>query len=274
MSLRFPSLAALFASALFVSQAQADRLLVAGSDGFVFQADTEVGTFEYFACQCGGPIVSMAADSESLYAGDALGQLLVFDVDDGGLTNIHPLPFGPLKALATAEGDVFAGTQDGFVLRIEPATGEILEARVVPGPVSALTAHRGHLFAAVSGGIYRAPVAGGDFTYFTCFCFFDLRSLTVVDSTLVAADANGTVAHISLVTGEVINAFWIGSLNSMVAESGDLLLHLGNGAIARHSLADGQPMPGGYTSPIAVDAMLVIRGEAGSQAYRAAIPPK
>lgn len=272
MFLRLPL--ALLASALCIGSAQADRLLVAGSDGFVFQADTDVGNFQYFACQCGGPIGALAADDESLYAGDAFGNLLVFDVDDGTLMNIHPLGFGPLDSLAAADGDVFAGTESGLVLRIEPDNGVVLEARALPAAVTALVEHRGMLFAASGGGIYSAPVAGADFTYFTCFCFFDIKSFDVIESRLVVADGGGAFVHVDLATGQMLNAFWVGTLNSMVAQAGDLLIHLGGGAITRFSLEDGLEMPGGYTSPIAIDAMLVIRGEAQTLPFRAVHSPK
>ena len=31
----------------------------------------------------------------------------------------------------------------------------------------------------------RDPVEGGEFTYFTCFCFFDISDLDIVDHTLI-----------------------------------------------------------------------------------------
>lgn len=260
MSLR--SLSILVAGALLATSASADRLLVTGPQGMVFQADPEVGTFEYFACACGGPIEAMAADKERLYTADTFGNLLVFDVETGAILDIHTPPSGPFTSLTTGEGFLFAGNADGEVVRIDPATGGELDSRALPSGVAGLLAHRGFLYAAgADSAIYRAPTSGGQFTYFSCFCFFDLQGMAVQEDLLFVVDVFGTTAHIDLATGEIVSAVWVGNTNTLAIQDGDLLVHSGAGVIGRRDMATGQELPGGYQSPIEISAMLVLKSE-------------
>ena len=263
MSLRSLVLVPLLASGLLAAPAAADRLLVAGPDGFVMQADTDDGVFEYFACQCAGPIQALAADGQRLYAADEFGQLLVFDVDDGEMRALFSTGFSQgnrINALAAASGSVFAGLEDGTVARIDPATGQVLGQRTVPAGVRALRAHNGFLFAAgADGAIYRAPVAQGEFNYFTCFCFFDIRDMAIVGGDLLVGDGNGIIARVSSHTGDIISAFFVGQMTSMTAIGNALFFYYeSNEAPGMVDALTGEPLAGGFASPIAVNAMLVI----------------
>lgn len=273
MSLRSLSSSALLALALFSGIANADRLLVAGPAGMVFQTDTETGHFQYFACACGGPIQAMAADEERLYTADSLGQILVFDVENGDLEAIHAPPFAPMTALATGEGFLFAGNQDGLIVRIDPDTGNALDSRAMPAGVNALVGHRGYLYAAGSdGAVYRAQMSGGAFTYFTCFCFFDIKGMAAQGELLYVVDTFGTAGHIDLANGNIISSSWVGPTNAMVLESGDFLLHPGGGLIERRDVDTGQVLPDGYTSPIDITAMLVLRDDQPPSQLQARVP--
>jgi hypothetical protein len=241
--------------------AAGDRLLVAGADGLVMQADMDQGAFEYFACACSGPINALAVDRLRLYTADDFGQLSVYDVEDGALENIYFPAIGPINALAAGRGAVFAGTEDGQVVRIDPASGAVLDARSIPSGVRALLAHGRFLLAAgADGGVYRAPIAGGDFVYFTCFCFFDIQQMVVIGDDLFIVDAFGTVARADGRTGELISAFSVGATNSMAANKGTLLFYYAGagGAITRFDADTGLPLSSGLTSPVDVRVMLTI----------------
>lgn len=270
-SLSVSLLSTLAASAWLAASASADRLLVGGPLGSVFQTDTAVSQFEYFACQCGGPIQAMAADKQHLYTADAFGSILIYDVDDGVLEGGFGAPGGPATALAAANGALFAGDANGLVTRLDPASGNVVAARAIPSGVRALLSYRGFLFAAGNdGAIYRAPVESGDFTYFTCFCFFGIVDLQVAGDQLVVADQFGTIGLVSLTTGLIENAFWGGGqVNAMVVQDDSLLVHTTGAAIQRLSLVDGSPLPGGYSSPIEVSRMLVLRTAGDSRPFRA-----
>lgn len=237
----------------------ADRLLVAGPDGFVMQADTADGVFEYFACQCSGPIRALAADDQRLYTADDFGQILMFDVNNGALVGIAVPGMGQINALAAAENQLFAGTEDGLVLRIDPPSGQVLDSRLAPTSVHALLAHEGHLLVGgTDGAIYRAPLAAGDFTYFTCFCFSTITAIVEEADDLVIVDEFGIAARVNDETGEVLTAFFVGATNVMAASDGALLLYYDGGTIPLVDAQTGAPLPGGFFSPIAVEAMLVL----------------
>jgi hypothetical protein len=259
MSLRF-CLLPLLASGLLAAPAAADRVLVAGAGGFVYQTNAAQDNFEYFACLCGGPINDLAADAEHLYAADEFGSVLIFDVDTGELQNVLPLPLGPLSSIAVGGGAIFVGTETALVARVDPVTGALLDTRPTPAGVRALVYHGGFVIAAgADNAVYRAPAASGDFTYFTCFCFSSIKDLAIDGQTLLVGDEFGIVAVASLSTGELLTAFWAGPLNAMAMQAGDLLVHAGAGAILRLDSTTGMPNGTGYTSPIDVRTMLVIQ---------------
>jgi hypothetical protein len=258
MSLRSLSLTSLLAIALLAGSASADRLLVGGPAGSVFQADTAADAFYYFAAS-GTPIEATAADKTRLYAADALGAIHVFDLESGAALTSYTPPSGPFTALATGEGALFAGNAAGEVVRIDPATGVELDSRVMPAGVATMLGHRGFLYAGgADGALYRAPMTGGDFTYFTCFCFFDLQAMSVQEDTLFVVDAFGTLAHVDLASGDIEHAVWVGQTNAMAVHDGAFLVHAGAGVIERRDMQTGQVLPGGYTSPVDIGAMLVL----------------
>lgn len=257
----------LLASCLLAATAAADRLLVAGADGFVYQADTSRGVFQYFACQCGGPINALAADRDRLYAADEWSNLLVFDVNDGALQASFPLPAAQINALAARDGVVYAGTEASLVLTIDAATGAVLASRTTPAGVRALRLHGNFLLAGgADGAVYRAPVAAGEFTYFTCFCFSGIQDIVVDGDGLVVGDQFGTTARVNAMTGGLMTAFWTSPMNALAVQGGDLLVHAGSGAILRFDSATGASLPGGYASPIDVRTMLVLPGEPSAPA--------
>jgi len=240
----------------------ADRLLIAGSEGFVMEADTADGVFEYFACQCSGPINALAADAEHLYAADEWGQLLVFDVEDGSMQAVFFPNVGQINALAAAGGALFAGTEEGLVVRINRTTGEVVSSRSAPAGVRALIAHNGFLIAGgADGALYRARVGQGEFEYFTCFCFSTIQDVVLSGGDLIVADGNGLVARVNVHNGLIESAFFVGAMNSMAAFKNVLLLYYGSGPIPMFDANDGTQLPGEFNSPIDVRAILVLDDE-------------
>jgi outer membrane protein assembly factor BamB len=256
---RSPLLAALLASAALAAPLSAsDRLFVAGNDGFVMKADTDDGVFEYFTCACTGPIRALAADRHHLYIGDEFGRLLVADVETGVPLNLFQASSLPIDALAAADGSIFVGSSDTTVSRFD-AAGTLLGARKAPAGVRSLVAHAGFLYVgADDGAIYRAPVASGEFEYFTCFCLFQIQDIVVVGGDLAIVDSFGTVARVSTETGAILTAFSVGETNSMARLRNTLLFYYSSGEIPQVDAETGFPLPGGFESPIDVQVMLVI----------------
>lgn len=257
------TLTLLVANHVLLQGASAERLLVAGPQGSVFDSPLGQNGFLPITCQCSGPILSMAADRDRLYTADSLGQLLVHDRASGTLENVFALPHGPAKSIAAADGALFAATETGLVARVDPLTGEHQGTRVLPSGVRVLIAHRGFLFAAGGdGAIYRAPVAAGEFAYFTCFCFFDIQGLAAEEDKFVVADASGMIGIVDLASGIITNLIFVPQTNAIALHEGRLLAHVGGGVIRPYYLVDGTVLPGELQSPIAVNAMLVLGEDA------------
>ena len=267
--------ASLVAALLGTPALAGDRLLVAGSEGLVMQADTDVGAFELFACQCAGPIDALAADTRRLFVSDTFGQVLVFDVQTGALQGLFFPDVGQINALAAGGGDVFAGTEEGHVVRIDPQTGKIVSARTAPAGVRALLAHDGQLFVGgADGAIYRAPIAGGDFEYFSCFCFFNIEGMVVVDGDLFIVDGFGLLARVDAQTGEILGGFFVGQTNSMAATKETLIFYYAGGMLPTFDAQTGQPLPDMFKSPVDVRTMLVLRDGPGRATQRSVRIPR
>jgi outer membrane protein assembly factor BamB len=259
MSLRSLSLVALLS--LATPALAGERLLVAASDGAVYRMDPNSSTsaFEYFACACIGPANAMAADRQNLYLADGFGQLLVADIHSGLPKSLVTLSVGEISALAATPSGLFVGSTSGVVARVDPGTGVTLDQRMAPAAVRALASVHGNLFvAAGDSAIYRAPLDSGEFSYFSCFCFFDLQELVVDGPDLLAADGSGVVIRVDGHEGWLLSGQWTAPMNALAVSSGDYLVHAGGGVIARFDAETGLAL-GKLSSPLDVRAMLVVK---------------
>jgi len=247
---------------LLAAPFHADRLLTAGSDGIVMQADTDVGVFTPFTAIASGPIQALAFDEARLFVADSLGDLYVYDVESGVLLDIFSPGLGPIPAMVTARGALFVGTQDSRIVRIDPSTGLNTGERSVPSPVRAMVDFGGKIVVSTQdGGFYRASYEVGQFNYFTCFCLFNTQDMVVADGGLVVLDEFGTVARVRYQDGEILSAFSAGGTNSMAALDGKLLFYYSTGqggVITRFDPRTGRQLPGTFTTASSFDVMLVI----------------
>ena len=160
-------------------------------------------------------------------------------------------------------------------MRIDAVSGEIVGTRDAPAGVRALLAHEGYLFAGgADGAIYRAPIASGEFEYFSCFCFFDIQGMLVIDGDLFVVDGFGLLARVDAQTGEILGGFFVGQTNSMAATHETLLFYYAGGMIPTFDSQTGQPLPGVFESPADVRAMLVLRDGPGRTAQRTGLRPR
>ncbi len=238
-----------------------EHLLVAGADGSVYRTDpgNPAGFFEYFTCACTGPVKALAADRTNLYVADEFGRLLVSDVRSGVPKTLVTLSVGEISALVATPSGLFVGSPSGVVARVDPATGVTLDERLAPAGVRALATLNGHLFAATSdNAIYRAPLDAGEFTYFSCFCFFDLKVLVADGNDLLAGDGSGIVIRVDGTEGWVLSAQWTTPMNAMAARPGEFLVHTTGGLIGRFDQATGAAL-GKLDAPFDVRAMLIVK---------------
>jgi outer membrane protein assembly factor BamB len=259
MSVRSLLLVPLVASGFLAAPLRAERVLVGGPDGFVMQTDSAEDALTYFTCTCNGPIRAMTADGRRLYVADEFETIVMFDLDGGGLRNFMWAGIGQINALAASGGELFVGSDDGRVARMDPLTGTVLDVRFAPAGIKGLAVHAGHLVAATAdGALYRAPLTSGDFQYFTCFCVV-AKDIALVGDDLMVMDEFGTVVRVDASTGGIVNAFWVGEASEMAAGADGLFFYYETpGVILRFDPATGLQLPGTITSPIGVDAMLAI----------------
>ena len=255
------------ASAFLAVSAAADRLIVSGQDGFLYQADTATGVFEPFSGPCVSPLVRMAADDQHVYGTDAFGTVMVFDRASGAALNWLFPAVGTINSLAAGDEGLFVGTVEGDVVRLDPLTGAALQTRTTPDGVRVLLAHEGQLYvASTNGAIYRAAADGGEFEYFSCFCFFNLSMLAIDAGQLVAADEFGTVVRIDLATGALLTGFSLFGSRVAGVSDGVLLLYYDGGVIPFANARTGALLPGQFQAPGTVSSLFVLHVPAGPRA--------
>ena len=253
------SLLSFLASAALASTAAADRLIVSGQDGFLYQADTATGVFEPFSGPCISPLTHLAADGQNLYGLSEFGTVFVFDLASGAMLNWLFPTVGTPNSLAAAPEGLFVGTAEGDVVRLDPASGAVLDTRTTPDGVRVLLAHQGMLYAAsTNGAVYRAPAAGGAFDYFSCFCFFNITTMATDAGHLVVADENGTVVRIDLATGNLLTGFSLFGSHVAGMSDGVLLLYYDGGVIPLANSHTGAAMPGHFQAPGTVTSLFVL----------------
>lgn len=238
----------------------ADRLIVADPNGFLYQADTATGVFAPFSGPCVGSLTLLAADDQHLYGVNEFEHVLVFDLASGAWLNLLAPGVGDINSLAAGDAGLFVGTSDGNVVRLDPATGAVLDKRATPDGVRALLLRGDQLFVgSTNGAIHRAAAAGGDFTYFSCFCFFNINRLLADGGDLLVADQFGTVVRIDDQSGELLSGFSLGGLQVASVSEGALLLYYEGGVIPRVNARTGETLPGSFQSPGNVSAVLTLR---------------
>lgn len=255
--------------ALAAPAVAADQILIAGAGGQVHRAQASTGVFTPLTTTPMGAIAAMVHQGENLYVADVDGGIFTFDLGSGALESFVSVPITP-TSLAVSEGLLFIGGGAGNIMRLDLVTGGLTDARPAPTQINALAVHDGYVYAAgLDGAIYRAHARGGTFTYFTCFCFFDIRAMTVIHDRLYVQDAFGLLGVVDLGSGFIVNAFVVpAGSNTLVAQEGDLLVHTGGGVVSRVNRRTGLGEDY-YFTPFPLTAMEVVRDRRPSEVVQA-----
>ncbi len=122
-----------------------DAMLLLGDDlfvssaleGSVWKGDPVSGNFDYFGCGCAGPAQGLANDDSNLYAGDAFGLFVRYDLSTGFLLDEGVMPFG-ISAMVRDGDDLLLSESNGTIHRINPLTREELDTMTSPITVAAM----------------------------------------------------------------------------------------------------------------------------------------
>ncbi len=114
-----------------------DDLFIAGPLGVVYKGNAQTGDFEFFGGACLGPIWALALDDANIYAGDASGAILVFDLATGKHIITFSISNG-VTALVMDEGDLLASESGGQILRVDPTSGLLIDTLRSPITVEAM----------------------------------------------------------------------------------------------------------------------------------------
>ncbi len=123
-------------AALFVCAcpAAAADLLVAGTIGEVYMGDSHAGGFEYFGGICLAPIRSLGVSADSIFAGDENGGILRLDLATGVFMDLFWVPKSDATDVVVHGGDLLVSSSSGIVHRVDPLTGDVL--LTMPSPIS------------------------------------------------------------------------------------------------------------------------------------------
>ena len=111
-----------------------DHLFLAGPLGVVYKGNAVTGGFKLHGGACLGPIEGLTLGGGNIYAGDATGAVLTFDMTTGQLVNIFGLA-NSVTAMAMFDGVLLVATEfSDAVQRLDPQTGELIGT--LPSPIT------------------------------------------------------------------------------------------------------------------------------------------
>ena len=103
-----------------------DNLFLAGPIGVVYKGNAVTGGFELHGATCLGPIGGLTLGGGIIYAGDATGAVLTFDLTTGEFLNVLCVG-NSVTGMAMFDGVLLVATEfSDAVLRVNPQTGEVI----------------------------------------------------------------------------------------------------------------------------------------------------
>jgi len=227
------------AAALLPALSAAEDALVTLPDGQVLSGDSVLGGLTPLA-SVPGPVGDGALVGASLFVGRADGQ--VWEVQQDGTTSLAFTVTGGAQVL-TEDGDaLLAAGSDGFVRRLDPATGQVLAAYPAPSDVTTLyhSVAAGRLAGTASGLLLRE--IGGAFQQIADLGGAEPAGLVEFEFQVFLATTGGTIQRRSL-SGNLLGSFDLGVPVTDLHESlTDLLVTTLDGRLLRVDREQGTVM--------------------------------
>lgn len=250
---------ALITAALLSPLATASDLLVTLPDGQVLTGDAVLGGLTPLA-SVPGPVGDAVLGGSSLWVGRADGR--VWEVEPDGTTSLAFTVPGGAAVLAEDGLALLAAGNDGFVRRINRATGEILEIFAAPNDVTTLYSSpgTGRIAGTASGLLMRE--AGGTFQPFADLGRDVPAGLLEFELQLYLVTTGGTIQRRAM-DGTLLESFDLGvPASGMDEHLSDLLVAADDGRLLRVDRETGallaEEFVGGALSSVAVEDELFL----------------
>lgn len=163
--------------------AQAETLLIAGSQGVVHELDTVTGAVN-FRGVCSGPVSSMIVRDGTLYLGDHSGTVYTFDVATNFVTDAFFVP-ADASAMSWIGDELVVADSNGSIHYIDPTTHAVNNSvEILDTDITAIGIDAGGLFVGgFSSLAVRAPIGQDDFNFFAA-CGSMINSMAFGSDTL------------------------------------------------------------------------------------------
>jgi hypothetical protein len=242
------------AAALLPALSAGQDVLVTLPEGQVLTGDAVLGGLTPLA-SLAGPVGDGALVGASLWVGCADGQ--VWEVEKDGTTSMAFTVAGGAAVLARDGSALLAAGSDGFVRRVDPATGQVLETYAAPNDVTTLyhSVAAGRLAGTASGLLLRE--IGGTFQQIADLGGEVPAGVVEFEFQLFLATTSGTIQRRAL-GGTLLGSFELGVMVSDLHEHlTDLLVTTQDGRLLRVDRETGAVLDeeslGGVASSIAVE---------------------
>lgn len=247
-----------------------ERVFLADSEGVIHEADLGAQTLVEFAHV--SPFVeAMAADARHLFVASDY-EIHVVDLDSGRLERTFVwVPAGRVTAMATLGNELYAGSVNARVARIDVETGAVSDVRILPtssqlDQVKGLAVDEEHLFvASYLGFVFRAPRQGGEFECIGRGLGFNgMTAIARGGGELWVGESVGCVGSLDPITGKVLAALRTDGVGQMALQGDRLLIssaYFGRiSAVPLHGGARGRST---LRVPFRIDGMTVARDRLG-----------
>jgi outer membrane protein assembly factor BamB len=146
--------------------AQAETLLIAGSQGVVHELDTVTGEVNFRGI-CGGPVNSMIVRDGTLYLGDHNGTVYTFDVATNIVTSAFSVP-ADASAMSWVGDELVVADSGGTVHYIDSTTHAVNSSvEITETDITAIGIDAGGLFVGgFSTVAVRSPLGQNAFSFF------------------------------------------------------------------------------------------------------------
>jgi hypothetical protein len=231
----------LFLLAALAAPSPADDLFVASSNTVFARGNATSGGFQPLGA-CFGIPLSMVADGEDVYLGDALGRIYRYAGSTQNVS-IHASTSTDGRAIALRSDQILMGGTSGLIQRIDKASGALVGSWQIQDDVTALLIVGNKLFAGSSSGrITVIDIPSGSVDTASFVCGGGVASLAADSTDLIVGITGGFILRMDIVTG-FPNAFFSTGhdIKSIAVQGGSLLTAGSDGVIRRFNRVSGLP---------------------------------
>ncbi len=237
------------------ASASADELLLGSPNTAVLTGNPFSSAFTVVGA-CGGAVASLALDGQVAWIGDESGIVYRRELQLGDQSYAFNAPNSAL-GLGMHAGDLLSAG-GSTVVRIDTATGAVLQTHQLPVPVSCMTVVGDDVYVGSDWGVsFKGHAIQGDFQFFGT-CGGPVNSIAVDDTHMFLGSTDGFLYRVELASQQIDGFFHVGGdMTAMALHGADVLVGGSDSRVTRVHRASGA-IKGAFDALFPVGALIVL----------------